>query len=199
MIAVIVPAVIAPGFSYLLLRLVIDLEATQDRLRLLAMHDDLTGAFNRRHFLEEAERELARAQRYGTPFSLVLFDLDDFKQVNDTFGHAAGDHVLRVVSDRCTESARSLDTFARYGGEEFVFVLPATDHTQALAFAERVRRVLADSGISFQDQEMHITASLGVTTFSARTRNLDDLLTAADEAVYRAKAQGKNKVVSGER
>ncbi len=197
-ISIIVPTIVAPPFTYVILRLVAELDAAQQRMAYLAVHDDLTGAFNRRHFIDVAEGELARTRRYRIPFSIVLFDLDNFKKVNDTYGHSAGDQVLRAIAQVCDEAKREVDTFARYGGEEFVFVLPSTDQDRATAFAQRVLKLIAETSSGPEDSTIRVTASLGVATCSTGDCSLDQLLSRADQAVYLAKSQGKNQVISAE-
>ena len=163
-------------------------------MRQLAITDELTQTYNRRHFIETAEREFARARRYHEAFSVVVLDLDDFKSVNDTHGHPAGDQVLRTVSDLCRRNIRQHDTFARYGGEEFVFLLPGLDYAGACEFAERIRRRLAGTPVAFGDRLIHVTASLGVAVYHEGLSDLDSLLTHADQAMYRAKNLGKNRL-----
>mgnify|MGYP001611879736 FL=1 len=193
-IAIVVPAVIAPVFTYILLSLVFKFESLEEQLRQLAITDELTQTYNRRHFIETAEREFARARRYRETFSVVVLDLDDFKFVNDTHGHPAGDQVLRTVSDLCRRNIRQHDTFARYGGEEFVFLLPGLDYAGACEFAERIRRRLAGTPVAFGNRLIHVTASLGVAVYHEGLSDLDSLLTHADQAMYRAKNLGKNRL-----
>lgn len=166
--------------------------------RMLRM-DHLTGAYNRFHFFEAAERECKRATRYNHSLSLICLDIDHFKQVNDTFGHAAGDEVLRVVSARCMEALRPSDLFARLGGEEFVALLPSTNLEGAVHFAERLRRVIGLGGVDFGGKILTVSASFGCAEYVPATDTLSDLLSAADKALYRAKAAGRNRVVESRR
>ncbi len=190
--AITMPVLIAPIFNFLFLRMVFQLEDLQAKLREMAITDELTRAFNRRHWIELAELELARAKRYGQVFSVIIFDLDDFKRINDTYSHLAGDLVLRQVSRICMSASRKMDAFARYGGEEFIFLLPQSDTTHARLVAERIRQELAQAHFSFNQTEICITVSVGVVTFDQVTSDLEGLLMRVDKALYAAKKAGKN-------
>jgi diguanylate cyclase (GGDEF)-like protein len=197
-IAIVVPAIIAPLFSFQQLTLLDQLHKTEDRLRKLSITDDLTQAHNRRYFLDLAEHELARSRRYGESFALVMFDLDRFKQINDTYGHLAGDEVLRRVSVLGRASLRASDLFARYGGDEFTILLPATGLKQAEEVVDRLRRKLAETKLSYQDRTFHSTLTAGIVLFNPHTdaaQTLDSLLQRADEALYAAKQSGGNNIV----
>ena len=159
----------------------------------LAITDGLTGTHNRRHFFELAESELSRARRLGYPVSAIMLDLDHFKQVNDTYGHAIGDQVLRVVAERCGESIRDIDILGRYGGEEFAIILPATDLSGARNVAERIRRCVADVPVPTERGDLTITISLGVAS-GAQDDDVASLLNRADAAMYAAKQAGRNRV-----
>jgi diguanylate cyclase (GGDEF)-like protein len=193
-IALIVPAIVAPLFTYQILNLVARLDATEAKLRILATTDPLTEAFNRRHFEQLAEQEFARVHRYGGVFSVMIFDVDNFKSINDTYGHLAGDHVLSSLTAICQHESRVTDVFARYGGEEFIFLLPASDQPHALAFAERIRQVLAETSIKHSEYDLHLSVSIGVSTYRPGMSSLDSLLTEADAALYQAKRDGKNRI-----
>ena len=123
LIAILVPAIVAPLFSYTLLRLLFQLDAAEERLRQISIKDDLTQVYNRRHFIEHAKVQWERASRYGEEFAIIIFDIDNFKALNDTYGHLAGDQVLREVGQVCEKEARATDMFARYGGDEFVYLI----------------------------------------------------------------------------
>ncbi len=194
-IAVIVPAMIAPLFSSVQLRLLFELEQARKDMRMLAMTDDVTRAFNHRHFRERAERELDRARRGNTALSVLLFDVDNFKTVNDTYGHLGGDMVLRTISRACIDLVRQHDVFARYGGDEFLVLLPETDAATALAVAERIRQRIAASPGQSTSGSVQVTISVGVTTLSQDILTLDAFLNRADQALYHAKSAGKNCVV----
>ncbi|HEX6871879.1 MAG TPA: diguanylate cyclase, partial [Micromonosporaceae bacterium] len=176
-----------------------------ERLRAAAITDPLTGLYNRRFFDEVLRVEAVRAERLGSPLSLIMVDLDDFKNVNDSYGHAAGDQVLAEAAERLRSSLRATDVVARYGGEEFVCLLPGTREESAVALAEHVRSVLSRTPVPVPDrqEQVRLTASLGVASARPRPRrsriDTDDLLYSADEAVYQAKAQGRNRVMGGQR
>jgi len=175
------------------------LRAANADLKRLANTDVLTGLANRRRFMEVLEAEIERSERYDRPLSLVLVDMDHFKQVNDTHGHAGGDQVLRAAAAILRSVCRDVDLAARVGGEEFAILLPETDAPGAETVAERARAKIASghhrapSGAGFR-----ITASAGVATFGREITSGEALLQAADDALYRAKTQGRNRVVAGE-
>jgi diguanylate cyclase (GGDEF)-like protein len=160
-----------------------------------AQTDALTGLNNRRHFYELAESELSRSRRYSAPMTLLMLDLDNFKSINDTHGHHAGDEVLQSFSQTCLKTLREIDIIARIGGEEFVVLMPETSSEQALEAAERLRIALAESEVvAGQGERLHFTVSIGVACLSAGDRNIDDVLKRADEAMYQAKHAGRNTV-----
>ena len=193
-IAVTVPLIVAPLFTYQILRLAARLDQAEIQLQVLATTDPLTGALNRRHFVALAEKEFARAKRYNGVFSLIIFDVDDFKHVNDTYGHPAGDQVLIALTNICHAESRTSDVFARYGGEEFVFLLPEAGHEHAVNFGERLRNILSAARIKYSAHEIRLTVSMGIATYRTGVISLDNLLTEADDALYRAKREGKNRV-----
>lgn len=162
----------------------------------LSITDGLTGVWNRRHFDLRANEEVRRANRFGEPFSLVLLDVDDFKRINDTAGHQAGDTVLVEIAARITEAVREVDTVARYGGEEFCLLLPRTDVRGACLLAEKVREAVAARPFALHDHGRHVdvTVSVGVATHPLHGDGAAPLLTAVDDALYRAKRAGKNRV-----
>lgn len=192
-----VPALAAPPFLFQLLRLVGRLRAAQEELRRLSIIDPLTGAFNRRHFVDLAELEVARARRYGDPFSLLMLDLDDFKAVNDVHGHVAGDQVLRAVSDLCRAQVRNTDVFARIGGDEFVVLLPHADLPRAAESAERLRARIAAASVRWDGESIVLRASIGVAAYEPSMEGVDDLLAAAGRAMLAAKRQGKSQSGAG--
>lgn len=160
----------------------------------LATMDPLTGCFNRRHFFEMAHREFERAHRYGLDLSMVMMDLDRFKSVNDTYGHAAGDLTLKTLVHACLESLREVDILARYGGEEFVFLLPNTNLVGAKQVAERLHQRIERLSIPLNGEQVRLTTSMGVATLNTHCSSLESLLQHADEALYKAKAAGRNQV-----
>lgn len=159
-------------------------------IHLLATTDSLTGIANRREFTRILTDEVARAKRYGSPLSLVMYDLDFFKRVNDTFGHDAGDYVLQAVTALVKENIRNVDVMARWGGEEFMLLLPQTDMQGAKIAAEKLR--LAIAGHQF-DKVGTLTTSFGVTAF-VPSDDLNSFLKRVDDALYRAKEMGRNRV-----
>lgn len=161
----------------------------------LAATDSLTGLHNRRHFFELAEREFERARRYGRPLAAIMLDIDHFKHVNDSYGHAIGDQVLRVIASRCQESLREIDVLGRYGGEEFVALLPENDLEGACKAAERLRLRVADTPMDTLRGPLTVTISLGVAAFTESCPGPSELLNQADAAMYAAKAAGRNRVV----
>jgi diguanylate cyclase (GGDEF)-like protein len=160
-----------------------------------AVTDELTGLANRRSFRESLDTELSRAERFGNGLALIVADLDDFKDVNDRFGHAAGDEVLRAFAEVLSGRIRGIDQAARLGGEEFAILLPETDAAGAEALAENLRVAVAELAVTVGEYEIHITSSFGVAAFP-ESHNADELMTAADLALYSAKRQGKDRVVS---
>lgn len=166
-----------------------------EKLEEQAHTDSLTDLPNRRHFMETATQELARAVRFGSPLSVLMLDVDHFKKVNDTYGHKVGDIVLQKLAETCRATLREIDFTARLGGEEFAVLLPGTGHPAAMEAAERLRRALAETAVPLeQGLPLRFTVSLGVATLKDPATNLDTLLNAADHALYEAKHQGRNRV-----
>lgn len=166
------------------------------QLRELATRDFLTGAYNRRRFLELCELELGRVRRTGKAVSLCMIDIDHFKQLNDTHGHAAGDEALRVLVETCKGTLRTSDVFARFGGEEFIMLYPETSLEGALSVTERVREAIAQRAIPLPGGgRTNITVSAGLAQLQAN-EGVDDLIRRADDALYRAKESGRNRLVS---
>lgn len=164
------------------------------RLFRLATVDGLTGLYVRRYFDQRLIDECRRAQRFGNPFSVLMMDLDDFKSINDLYGHALGDQVLRGTAEAIRQSLRAVDIAARYGGEEFVVVLPRTDQDEAAQVAERIRSSVAEKTYLHSKGHLSITLSIGVATYGTHGENADGLMRIADIALYQAKAAGKNQV-----
>lgn len=163
-------------------------------LRKRAGTDVLTGLYTRRMIDEIAAHEIARARRGNQPFAAALIDIDKFKTVNDTFGHAAGDAVLRMIGPACRKSLRTTDMIARYGGEEIVILLPETDLKQAAPVLDRVRRDVMALLVPELGGRWVVTASIGAAELSPEDENIADMLVRADAALYRAKESGRNRV-----
>lgn len=193
-LTILVPAIIAPPIIYLSMRMLHELDIAEGKLQHISTIDELTGIFNRRHFIHTTRTALAHAFRYEQALSLIVMDLDHFKQVNDTLGHQAGDRVLTEVVDRAMSCLRTSDVFARYGGEEFVILLPNTALEGALNLAERILVSVSERAIETGYGTIDITVSLGVTSLLTDDDCIEDLLDRADRALYAAKAQGRNRV-----
>jgi diguanylate cyclase (GGDEF)-like protein len=174
----------------------VELERTRDNLHAIATTDDLTGLLNRRHLLELGQQDLARARRYQRPLSVLALDLDHFKQVNDRYGHAAGDAVLIAVADALRAQTRQHDLVGRIGGEELAVILPETSVEAAERLAQRIRVHVANLRPSTDGVTMHVTVSLGVAQALADDASIHDVLKRADRALYRAKDQGRDRVVA---
>jgi diguanylate cyclase (GGDEF)-like protein len=172
------------------------LAQANERLQQLAYRDPLTGLFNHGYFQEMLDRELKRAVRYERPLSLILFDLDHFKNVNDRYGHPAGDQVLKQVADLAVKSVRQCDYVARYGGEEFAIILPETGSAGAKTLGERIRKAIELSEIINEDHVIKVTVSIGAYTYcpvqSDASKSL--IIAAADRALYLSKNMGRNKM-----
>jgi diguanylate cyclase (GGDEF)-like protein len=159
--------------------------------------DDLTGLCNRRYFARWFETEIRRARNYMTPLSIFLFDIDHFKEVNDTYGHHAGDLVLRKLAEVVRRNTRSSDLVSRYGGEEFAVVMASANREQALSYANKLRELIAATGTKIPglDNPLRVTISGGVATFPGDGETTTDLINTADHALYGAKRDGRNKIL----
>jgi len=164
------------------------------KVQSMAITDDLTGLFNRRKFYDYATQEFERSRRYQRPLSVIMMDIDHFKRVNDTYGHAIGDQVLQGWARVIKSNLRQVDILARYGGEEFVILLPETPIDEALRTAERLRISASDAALPTRVGNMSVTISLGVASLDDSCRNLEELLDRSDQAQYASKRTGRNKV-----
>jgi diguanylate cyclase (GGDEF)-like protein len=162
----------------------------------LARTDSLTNLHNRRHFTEMARHEFERARRYHHPLTAIMLDIDHFKIVNDTYGHAVGDQVLQIVAARCKAIVREIDVLGRYGGEEFVSLVLETDLKGGQVVAERLRQTVAEPWIDTDHGPITVTISLGIAVLDPQCRDLEDLLRRADQALYAAKQAGRNQVAT---
>jgi len=169
----------------------------EEALRQQATTDGLTGLLNRRRFMEMGEAEIERTKRTGRPMSLVMFDVDHFKKVNDTRGHDAGDMVLVSLARTAKDALRAVDILGRLGGEEFAAILPETGLEEAAAVAERLRRAVSGMGLAPKGEPLAVTISLGAVQVREPGKSLDSLLKRADEALYRAKSSGRDRVERG--
>jgi diguanylate cyclase (GGDEF)-like protein len=172
-----------------------DLSTNNEHLEQLLQLDEKTGLYNFREFQRRLKDEWQRAKRYNMPLSVVFFDLDHFKQINDTLGHQAGDGVLKEFATLVAGGARANDVAARYGGEEFAVVLPHTDGPMAVRVAERIRRAVEQFIFLAHESPTRITVSAGVATATESTPTVEALIRAADQALYAAKDAGRNRVV----
>jgi len=168
--------------------------AYHDEIYKLTTMDGLTQISNRRYFEEALEREISRCNRYAREMSLVLIDIDHFKQVNDSYGHLAGDAVLKVLASAIKARIRKEDVFARYGGEEFALLLPEVDLKGGAAMAEKARKLVEAQKFEFDNQRIPITISAGVAALTSTQREPADVVRAADAKLYEAKSTGRNKV-----
>ncbi|QXI28735.1 GGDEF domain-containing protein [Pseudomonas vanderleydeniana] len=167
----------------------------EDELQRLATTDVLTGSSNRRHFFECAHREFEQARLQDSPLAFLLLDIDDFKLINDTYGHPAGDQVLQRIAETGRSALRSGDLFGRIGGEEFAALLPGCAPDMALTIAERLQREIQRLGFRHDGENFGATVSQGLTNLTGQDELLDNLFARADGAMYKAKRQGKNQIV----
>ena len=162
-----------------------------EQLSKMAYTDSLTHIYNRLHFAHFLDAEIDKVKRYGGTFSIIFFDLDHFKKVNDNFGHPVGDEVLEKITNIVSSANRSADIFARYGGEEFIILAPETDLSGALIHAERLRNDIEKNDFNTAG---HVTSSFGVTEFIAESDTVERLFDRVDKALYLAKDRGRNRV-----
>ncbi|UPQ84627.1 GGDEF domain-containing protein [Pseudomonas knackmussii] len=170
------------------------LQAANKELQRLSSTDRLTGLFNRGHWEEMLRQEYARHRRYDRNAALVMFDIDHFKRINDSYGHQAGDAVIQATAELIRQSTRDADIAGRYGGEEFVVLLPDTDNGGAVTFAERLRRSIEAHEVAYEAQRIRFTVSLGIADLSQPTSGYAQLIERADNALYKSKSGGRNQV-----
>ncbi len=183
-------------YIYITVHDVTEIAVYQKTLVEMNTKDNLTGVFNRKAFDDQLQNELKRFTRVSRPFSLMMLDIDYFKKVNDTYGHLCGDHVLKALSLQVASKIRSTDMLARYGGEEFLCLLPETDIENAFHLAETLRSSVEETDFTFNDFDVHITISIGVTTMHQGIDSSEALFKKTDEALYEAKRKGRNRVVA---
>ena len=170
------------------------LQAANKELQRLSSTDRLTGLFNRGHWEEMLRQEYARHRRYDRNAALVMFDIDHFKKINDSYGHQAGDAVIQATAELIRQSTRDADIAGRNGGEEFVVLLPDTDNGGAVTFAERLRRSIEAHEVAYEGQCIRFTVSLGIADLSQPTSGYAQLIERADNALYKSKSGGRNQV-----
>ena len=195
---VVVTSIMLWTFYFFLLnsaRLELDLESARAELEQIASTDALTGLYNRRHFFEHAEVEFERARRAECNMSFLLVDADNFKSINDNYGHDAGDTVIKALSAIFQHEVRAFDLVARFGGDEFVIMLVDVDEDQAFSIADRIRGVVESTPILFGSQILNVRLSIGIASFDVLDPDLAVILKRADTALYNAKRQGRNLVV----
>ncbi len=168
--------------------------AYHEEIYRLTTVDGLTQIYNKRYFLETLEREISRAHRYHRDLSLIMFEIDFFKNVNDTYGHLAGDSVLKQLAQVLRGRIRREDIMARYGGEEFAIILPEIGVANAIVFAEKVRKIIERTQFKFEDQKIPVTVSVGVAQVGPAVQTTLEFIKAADDKLYLAKQEGRNRV-----
>ena len=173
-----------------------DLQKAKEKAEYLARTDALTELHNRRSFYEKGEEEVARSKRYNRPLSLMLLDIDYFKKINDTYGHAFGDEALKEIARTIRQEVRGIDVAGRVGGEEFAIFLPETEMEQAIFMAERLRKQVSRCVVHYKDREITFTTSVGVAKFDEEGDTFSDAIAKSDAALYSAKKGGRNKVVA---
>jgi len=171
------------------------IEALQVELSEQAIRDPLTGLFNRRYLKDTLEREIARAKRENLPIGIMIMDIDEFKNVNDLYGHNAGDKMLQEMGELLKTNIRTEDIVCRYGGEEFVIVMPGASLGVAYERAELIRQKFEQMWVPYEGELLHATISLGVAAFPIHGTDGEDALIRADRALYQAKQAGRNRVI----
>ncbi|MCV6610444.1 MAG: GGDEF domain-containing protein [Amphritea sp.] len=198
LIATAVPLIAAPATSWPLMGLFLKVHRLEAEMRRLALTDPLTSLANRRYFLEQAENYLALARRSQHPVSVIMLDIDHFKRINDSYGHATGDKVLQLFSESLRQLCRESDAVGRLGGEEFAILLPDSDAQAAAQFCQRLHQQTSELEHQQDNQVIHFTVSAGIKAIdpadiTTDTISLDRLLNEADKALYRAKEAGRNQ------
>jgi diguanylate cyclase (GGDEF)-like protein len=177
-------------------KLAVTFNSMADKLEDIATRDGLTNLLNKKAILQILNSELLRARRHDSTLSLMMLDLDYFKRINDTYGHQVGDNVLVTATELISKYVRGIDYVGRYGGEEIVIVLPDTSETESVEIAERIRRSLANTPIAVTESEfINVTVSIGIAIFPLDCVDEDSLLNNADQAMYHAKGEGRNRVI----
>ena len=168
--------------------------AYHEEIYRLTTIDGLTQVYNKRYFIETLEREIGRAHRYRRELSLIMFDIDHFKKINDTYGHLAGDHVLKQLASVIKARIRREDIMSRYGGEELAIILPEIDNYNAVQFAEKIRGIVEKAVFRFEDTDIPVTISIGCASMTTELQEPHEFVRVADGHLYTAKSQGRNRV-----
>jgi len=188
-----ISVIITPIMSFYMVRLFLEVDRLEEEMRVLATYDSLTGLLTRREFQERVNYFHKIAQRDNLCYSLIIADLDNFKEINDQFGHQTGDQTLETLGLAIKDSLRESDLACRYGGDEFTFFLPNTDAEQAEAFCQRLQDIIQES-ISCSSLDIELTASIGIASYPENnTEILDDMIARADTAMYEVKKSGGNQ------
>jgi diguanylate cyclase (GGDEF)-like protein len=187
--AIVTPGVTAALFSFIILRLLFDLDAAEKKFKELSRQDPLTGISNRRYFLEMAERELERAKRYGVEFAVVMFDLNEFKWVNDKFGHVVGDKVLHEIAQKIQSKIRQTDLIARWGGDEFVVLVSQSKNVDLDQYCNRLRNIIHEITVEEKNYPIKVTASIGAKRFSDNIFSINEIIHLADRDMYLTKEE----------
>lgn len=195
LVAILVPLLVAPTVTSFCLRLVLKLEQTKKKLEVISQTDALTRVYNRGFFWEHTEKELEDARKTHLPVAVIILDVDNFKNFNDTYGHLLGDRILQQCAQTASRCLRKGDYIARYGGEEFAVFLKDCPELSAKNVAERMRQSIADIKLIHEEETLQITVSLGLV-WSSGSYSLETLARVADQAMYSAKHQGRNQLVS---
>lgn len=186
-------------YLYLMVSDVTKMASYEKKLLDMGSKDGLTNIYNRKYFETKLEEEIERSNRYKNKFSLIIFDIDFFKKVNDKYGHLAGDYILKTFAKIVSKLLRSSDIFARYGGEEFCCILPETPNELAVIIAERIRKEIEKTLFEYKkDTKIRITVSQGVSTINKNITTKTDIINLADKALYKAKSRGRNQVVTAQ-
>ena len=182
-------------YIYIMVHDVTDVAAYEEELLRINNMDGLTGIFNRLYLEQRLIEEFDRHKRYVRPFSMLMIDIDHFKDINDNYGHLCGDYILKSLSALIKNRLRTVDVFARYGGEEFCVLLPESDLTAGITLAEQLRKMIDTNLFQFNGIEIHITISLGISEISQEINTSESLVKTADDALYEAKRSGRNRVM----
>ncbi|WP_019505319.1 GGDEF domain-containing protein [Pleurocapsa sp. PCC 7319] len=195
-ITIIIPAIVAPVMSYFQVKLIFEIDSLEKQVRKLVIYDQLTGAFNRSFFLERAKDIISTAKHENKWIYVIMMDLDKFKNINDRYGHQAGDLVLQKAGELCRKHLRKADYFGRYGGEEFILILKDCDQKEAIKVIERIRMSISNAQVEHENHNIIFTASFGISSSQIFAddpqENLSMLIKFADQALYEAKNNGRN-------